>query len=120
MKDLRCVFDVTGIDDHWDLMKDAMKSIFVIEYVKVHNWFASESEGLYKQWNKEFDRANMPLETYEPFIAAKMNSWLDKQINKAIPSYERLFSWYSDPKTAQLVGIHNEYPDVAIRMHLEA
>ena len=120
MEEFKCVFDITGIDDHWVFVKDTMRSIFMGDYVITHNLFAASSEELYKKWNREFNEAKMPQESYEPFIAAKMNSWLDERINKAIPVNKRIFSWYSDPKTAQLVGVHNDYPDVTIRMHLEA
>lgn len=122
MKDLRCVFDFTGIENHWDTpaIRRGLKRLYSFDYMITHNLFASESEALYKMWNKEFEDSNLPQESYEAFIAAKMNSWLDKWINLRIPSGERIFSWHADPSNAQLVGTHNEYPDVTIRMHLEA
>ena len=119
MKDYKCVFDITGIDDHWAYLKDVMTSIFKREYVYTHNLFANESEKLYKQWNKDFEEANLSYKHYEAYIAAKMNHWLDEVINNRIPADKRIFSWHSDPMDAQIFGVHNDYPDVTIRMHLE-
>ena len=119
----KAVIKITNVEKYWPEIVDEMRWLLEQAFIVTYNRFADESEKLYKEWNKEFDTDELNrtqvFDSYEAFIANKMQNWFNEHVNWKWTKGMRLLDFYADTETAEIYAIECEHEDVVVRMHLE-